>query len=131
MSRRKEIALVTAGVLAGITISGPASQATAGLMANASSQRFYVNEQRIPLEAYEINGNNYVKLRDIGQALNLGVTYDARTNTVRINPNQPEQALRSGGSIPFRTQHQSGRLHQRSPGWKPIRPAEGRCGPLR
>ena len=43
MSRRKEIALVTAGILAGIAVSGPATQAAAGLMANPSSQKFYIN----------------------------------------------------------------------------------------
>ena len=69
MDRRKEIALVTAGILAGIAVSGPAAQAAAGLMANPSSQRFYVNEQRVNLEAYEIGGSNYVKLRDIGEAV--------------------------------------------------------------
>ena len=55
MSRRKEIALVTAGILAGIAVSGPATQAMAGLMANPSSQQFYVNEQRVPMQAYEIS----------------------------------------------------------------------------
>ena len=89
MSRRKEVALVTAGILAGITVSGPASQAAAGLMANASSQRFYVNEQRLPLDAYEINGSNYVKLRDIGQVLDFGVAFEAKTNTVTIYPDKP------------------------------------------
>ena len=89
MSRRKEIALVAAGILAGIAVSGPATQAAAGLMANPSSQKFYINEQRIPLEAYEINGSNYVKLRDIGQTVDFGVTYDAGTNTVTIHPDKP------------------------------------------
>ena len=51
MSRRKEIALVAAGVLAGITVSGPAGTALAALTANPSSQQFYVNEQRVNLEA--------------------------------------------------------------------------------
>ena len=92
MSRRKEIALVTAGILAGIAVSGPASQAAAGLMANPSTQRFYVNEQHISLEAYEINGSNYVKLRDIGQAVDFGVTYDAATNTVIISPDKSYEA---------------------------------------
>lgn len=88
MLRRKEIALVTAGILAGIAVSGPATQAAAGLMANPSSQRFYVNEQRINLEAYEIGGSNYVKLRYIGQAAGFGITYDAVTNTVCIHPDK-------------------------------------------
>ena len=87
MNRRKEIALVTAGVLAGIAVSGPA--AAAGLMANPGNQRFYVNEQRVSLEAYEIGGNNYVKLRDIGQTVGSSVTYDAATNSVHINPENP------------------------------------------
>ena len=87
MSRRKEIALVTAGILAGIAVSGPA--ATAGLMANESNQRFYVNDQRVDLQAYEINGSNYVKLRDIGEAADFGVTYDAAANAVYISPDKP------------------------------------------
>ena len=89
MSRRKEIALVTAGILTGIAISGPATQAAASLMANPSSQRFYVNEAHINLEAYEIGGSNYVKRRDIGEAVDFGVTYDAATNTVTIHPDMP------------------------------------------
>ena len=88
-SRRKEIALVTAGILAGIAVSGPAAQAAAGLMANPSSQQFYVNEQRVNLEAYEINGSSYVRLRDVGQAVGFGVAYDAATNSVIISPDQP------------------------------------------
>ena len=89
MSRRKEIALVAAGALAGIAASGPAAQAAASLMANPSSQTFYVNEEKVILEAYEINGSNYVKLRDIGQAAGFSVTYDAAANSVIIRPNQP------------------------------------------
>ena len=83
MSRRKEIALVTAGILAGIAVSGPAAQAATGLMATLSNQTFYRDDQRISLTAYEIGGSNYVKLRDIGEAVNFGVTYDAATNTVQ------------------------------------------------
>ena len=56
MSRRKEIALVAAGILAGIAVSGPATQAAVGLMANPSSQKFYINEQRIPIAADHISG---------------------------------------------------------------------------
>ena len=49
MSRRKEIVLVAAGILAGIAISSPAAQAAAGLMANPSSQRFYLDGEQINL----------------------------------------------------------------------------------
>ena len=102
MSRRKEMALVTAGILTGIAVSGPATQAAAGLMANPSSQQFYVNEQRVGLEAYEINGNNYVKLRDVGQAVGFGITYEAATNTVTIYPDKPyeTEAITPAPTIP-------------------------------
>ena len=37
-------------------------------------------------------GSNYVRLRDIGRAVDFGVTYDAATNTVYIDSTQPYQA---------------------------------------
>lgn len=89
MKRIKETVLIAAGVLAGLLLSSPASSAMASLMAAPSSQTFYLDDQRISLEAYEINGSNYVKLRDIGQAADFSVTYDAAANSVRIEPDKP------------------------------------------
>ena len=89
MLSRKEISLVAAGILAGIAVSNPVTQAAAGLMANPSNQNFYLDGQRISLTAYEIGGSNYVKLRDIGKVVNFGITYDAATNTVTIYPDMP------------------------------------------
>ena len=76
-----------AGVFAGIVLCGPVAQAATGLTATPSSQSIYVNGQRVSMTAYAIAGNNYVKLRDIGQAVDFGVTYDAATNSVYIDPN--------------------------------------------
>ena len=75
------------GILTGITLCGPAAQAaTAALTASPTSQTFYVNGQKVEFEAYAIHGNNFVKLRDIGKAADFGVTYDAATNSVHIDP---------------------------------------------
>ena len=41
------------------------------------------------MTAYSISGSNYVRLRDISQAVDFGVTYDAATNFVYINGTQP------------------------------------------
>ena len=79
------------GILAGLALSGPAAQAADYLKATVSSQPIYVNGQRIQIEAYSIHGNNFVKLRDIGQAVDFGVTYDAATNSVYIDSTQPYQ----------------------------------------
>ncbi len=89
MNRIKGTVLIAAGVLAGMLISGPAGTALAALTANPSSQTFYLDGQRVDFQAYEINGSNYVKLRDIGQAVDFGVTYDAATNSVHISPDSP------------------------------------------
>ena len=43
------------------------------------------------MTAYNIGGNNYVRLRDIGRAVDFGVTYDAATNSVHINSTQSYQ----------------------------------------
>ncbi len=89
MRKMKDVALVIVGVLVGIAVS---NSAAASLMANPSSQQFYLDGQRVNLQAYEINGNNYVKLRDIGQAVDFGVTYDAAANSVHISPDSPYTA---------------------------------------
>ena len=38
--------------------------------------------------AYNIGGNNYFKLRDLGQALGFNVTWDDATRTVSILTDQ-------------------------------------------
>ena len=39
----------------------------------------------VALKAYTIGGNNYFKLRDLGQAFNIGVVYDSATGTILVN----------------------------------------------
>lgn len=76
----------TVGVFAGLALCGPAAQASNALTAKPSSQPIYVNGQRVDMTAYSIAGSNYVKLRDIGRAVDFGVAYDAATNSVYIDP---------------------------------------------
>lgn len=80
------------GILAGLALSGPAAQAADYLTARPSTQTFYINGQQTPLTAYLIGGSNYVRLRDVGRAVDFGVTYDAATNSVYIDSTQPYQA---------------------------------------
>lgn len=86
-SRRKEAALVASGIILGATIAAPA--AGAALMAQQSSQKIVVDGKAVQIKAYSINGNNYAKLRDIGKAVGFNVGYDAASNTVQINTNEP------------------------------------------
>ena len=89
MNRKREAIFMGLGILAGLALSGPAAQAADYLTARPSSQRIYVDGQRVQMEAYSIHGNNYVKLRDIGKAVDFGVIYDAATNSVHIDSTQP------------------------------------------
>lgn len=50
-----------------------------------SKSAIYVNGVKTNLAAYTISGNNYFKLRDIGQALDIGVDWDGEKRIVLIN----------------------------------------------
>ena len=75
------------GILAGITLCGPAAQAATGLTATLSTQPIYVDGQQVSMTAYGIAGNNYVKLRDIGEAVGFNVYWDG--SAVQIESGQP------------------------------------------
>ena len=91
MNRKREAVFMGIGILAGLALSGPAAQAATSITAKLSTQPIYVDGQRVSMTAYSIGGNNYVRLRDIGQAVDFGVTYDAATNSVHIDSTQSYQ----------------------------------------
>ena len=73
----KRISYFVAGMLASTMLFGCGIvYAASGVLAEPSMQTVYVNGQQIDLEAYSINGSNYVKLREIGQAVNFNVYWD-------------------------------------------------------
>lgn len=50
-----------------------------------SSQGIDMDGYQIQMKAYNINGNNFFRLRDIATFLNFGVTWDENTQTVAID----------------------------------------------
>lgn len=91
MSRKREAIFMGIGILAGLALSGPIVHAAATITAALSNQPIYVDGQRVPMTAYAIGGNNYVRLRDIGQAMDFAVDYDAAANSVFITSYRPYQ----------------------------------------
>ena len=89
MNRKREAIFMGIGILAGLALGGPAAQAADHLTARPSNQSIYVDGQRISMTACNIGGNNYVRLRDIGRAVDFGVTYDAVSNSVHIDSTKP------------------------------------------
>ena len=54
---------------------------------NPTSSRIYLNNKEVTLTAYNIDGNNYFKLRDIGKTLNFGIDWNAEKRTIAIDTN--------------------------------------------
>lgn len=53
--------------------------------AAATTSKLYVDGKAINLTAYNIGGNNYFKLRDIGKTFDFGIGWDAGSSTITIN----------------------------------------------
>ena len=75
------------GVFAGMALCGPAAQAASNLTASISNQPIYVDGQRVSMTAYAIGGANYVKLRDVGEAVGFNVYWDGAA--VQIESGKP------------------------------------------
>lgn len=60
---------VTATILTAFMTLGVATPVFAAEVANPTSSAIYVDGEKVDFEAYNINGNNYFKLRDVAWAL--------------------------------------------------------------
>ena len=68
--------------------------------AQATSQTILINgERRNDLTVYNLGGNNFFRLRDLGMALNFEVGYDEATNVASIVSRRlpPQSAMNSDG----------------------------------
>lgn len=75
--KKKTVVNTVVSMLAGALLLGPpANAAVEYLKAFPSTQRIYLDGQEITLDAYLINGSHYVKLRDVGQAVDFNVYWD-------------------------------------------------------
>ena len=62
-----------------------------------SGQSLRVNGEAVSLSAYNIGGNNFFKLRDLGQALYFTVDYDAATQTMLVYANDNAKDIYNAG----------------------------------
>ena len=85
---KKSLYLI-AGILIGITLFGGTSVLAAGITAERSTNRIYVDGQEVHLTAYNINGNNYVMLRDVGRAVVFNVYWDSDAKCVQVESKKP------------------------------------------
>lgn len=78
---------------------GISDTAASGAVAKISDQRITVDGVQVNMTAYQIDGSNYVKLRDIGQQIDFNVTYDSATGSVRVDTDTPYAEPASGSAI--------------------------------
>lgn len=64
------------------------------IMAKPTSSTVYVNGRKIDFDAYNINGNNYFKLRDLAMAIRgtekqFEVEWDGKNNAIKLTTGKP------------------------------------------
>ena len=80
--KRNITAMVTGMVIGAALVS----EAAAGIVAEPTWQKIYVDGQQVSMTAYNIAGNNYVRLRDIGQQVGFNVYWE---DGVQIDTDAP------------------------------------------
>ena len=89
MNRLKNTGLVLCGLVLGLSLSAPAAQAVESLKATLSTNRILVDGQEARLTAYNIDGNNYVMLRDVGRTVGFNVYWDSDAKCVQVESGKP------------------------------------------
>ena len=85
---KKSLYLI-AGILIGAALTGGSAAIAAGITAERSHHRVVVDGKEVQMEAYVINGNNYVKLRDMGKTVGFEVFWDSVNGCVEVESNKP------------------------------------------
>ncbi len=89
MNRMKNVGLILCGLVLGLALSSPVARAVESLKVTLSTNRILVDGKEVRLTAYNINGNNYVMLRDIGRAVGFEVYWDGDAKCVRVESGKP------------------------------------------
>ena len=94
-NRGKNVGLLLTGMALGATLCGGA--AAAGIMAVPTWQPIYVDGQQVEMEAYNINGSNYVRLRDAGKQVGFNVYWQ---DGVQVDTDAPYTGVAPAVSSP-------------------------------
>ncbi len=84
---RQRILSFTTGLMIGAALFGGSAAYAAGITAQYNPQTVDLDGRSVRMEAYAIDGYNYVKLRDIGQAVGFNVYW--ADNMVHIDSDAP------------------------------------------
>lgn len=85
MKNQKRLSFIIGMITGMMVFSCTAFAAAAGIMANPTTSPIFVDGKRVQVEAYNIAGYNYFKLRDLASVVDFGVYWDDDTGPVQIN----------------------------------------------
>ena len=83
MMKNKKLKYLAMGLVVALSVS--MTGALAELAVSKSNTNITVDGKAVANNAYSINDNNYIKLRDLASAIDFGLTYDGATNTAAID----------------------------------------------
>ena len=86
--KKHNLLYLMAGILIGALTFGGFSAMAAAINATYSNQPIIVNGKSSQVTAYNIDGSNYLKLRDMAAAIDMGVWWNEGTNTIYIETNR-------------------------------------------
>ena len=89
---KKRFISFLSGMVVGAVMFGGSVAYASGILADLSNNQIFVDGTLTPMEAYVINGHNYVKLRDIGQAVGFNVFWDDTAKCVQVESDKPYYA---------------------------------------
>lgn len=106
---KKRFITFLSGMVVGAVMFGGSVAYASGILADLSNNQIFVDGTLTPMEAYVINGHNYVKLRDIGQAVGFNVFWDDTAKCVQVESDKPYTGIAPTKQEGEKT---SGQLHQ-------------------
>lgn len=92
---KRTITAMVTGMVIGAALVG---EAAAGIVAEPTWQKIYVDGQQVSMTAYNIAGNNFVRLRDIGQQVGFNVYWQ---DGVQIDTDAPYTGVAPAQKISF------------------------------
>jgi len=98
MKSKKFVSLILTGVTAASLLAAPAQAAELYYRATPSPNTVYLDGQRVELAAMAINGNNYVKLRDVGKLVGFNVYWDGAN--VQVDSDAPYTGVAPASAQP-------------------------------
>lgn len=58
-----------------------------GIMGKLSNTNIFLDDEYVELNGYNIQDNNYFKLRDIANLFNIGLTWNEETKLIEMHSN--------------------------------------------